>query len=251
MRYARLFKNERWASRSNCIDCSYAAYAACVACVDVDDDAAAHDAAAARADSATASANRQRPSSQSPTRRTRSSTTTTARGLCATGLASLMPLLRLGAKGFAAEVGGWLLVGQLPDEQVGWAYRTTGVSTATAVRAPTGEVEAMFDDAWAAFAVRKRPQSPFHETIFIGRATSNDVCIPHTSVSKLHARARYIGEALALQDANSSNGTTVNGDVDVTVDHGDLVRFGNVVFQCFEPVRFHSVLGRYRASRGR
>ena len=164
---------------------------------------------------------------------------------------SLLPLLAHGPEGFAKDVGGWVLIGQLPVVQESWAYRTEGVTTATAIRAATGEVEAMLDVTWAAWAVKKRPANVFPDTIFVGRATNNDVCIPHTSVSKLHARARYGVYGLVVQDAGSSNGTMLNGDaigagVDASVSHGDLLRLGNIVFQCFEPVQLHSVLLRFQ-----
>jgi hypothetical protein len=169
-------------------------------------------------------------------------------------VASLLPLVAKGPLAFADEVGGWLLVGQLPDVEPNWAYRTEGVPVARAVRAPTGEVEAMLDERWAAWPLRKRPGNVFPDTIFVGRATNNDVCIPHTSVSKLHARVRNGVYGLILQDAGSSNGTMLNGDalvtgVDVSVSHGDLVRFGNVVFQCFEPAKLCAVLERFMATK--
>lgn len=167
-------------------------------------------------------------------------------------MGALFPLLVRGAEAFAHDVGGWLLVGQVPDAEPDWSYRTEGVSVARAVRAATGEVEAMLDPTWSVWVLKKRPGNVFPDTIFVGRATNNDICIPHTSVSKLHARCRYGVYGVVVQDAGSSNGTTVNGDaiaagVDASVAHGDLVRFGNVVFQCFEPVRFHSVLQRFAA----
>ncbi|MDP2341290.1 MAG: FHA domain-containing protein [Deltaproteobacteria bacterium] len=169
-------------------------------------------------------------------------------------IGDLLHLLSKGPDAFAEELGGWVLVGQIPDAATGWAFRTASLKGARAVRAPTGEVEAMLDEQWAALVIKKRPGSGFADTIFVGRATSNDVCVPHTSVSKLHARIRRVGDAVFLQDGGSSNGTLINGDVvaagvDVALVHGDLVRFGSIVLQCFDPRRLHSVLVRFMNAR--
>lgn len=170
-------------------------------------------------------------------------------------LGQLLALVGRGREAFAKEVGGWVLVGQLPDD-VGaeWNYRTGATKTARAVRAATGELEAMLDETWSALVLKKRPNNTFPDTVFVGRATNNDVCLPHASVSKLHARLRYQGKNLMVQDAGSSNGTMVNGEpvqhgVDVAITHGDLIRFGSVVFQCFEPLQLHGVLERFIAAR--
>ncbi len=169
-------------------------------------------------------------------------------------IGDLLHLVPRGAAAFAAEVGGWVLVGQVAEMAPGWAFRTASGKGAHAVRAPTGEVEAILDEGWAALVIKKRPGNGFADTIFIGRATSNDVRVAHTSVSKLHARVRRIGDGLFLQDAGSSNGTLVNGDVvaagvDVALVHGDVVRFGSIVLQCFEPLRLHGVLERFVLAR--
>ena len=169
-------------------------------------------------------------------------------------IGDLLHFVPRGPEAFAADLGGWVLVGQIPDAASGWSFRTAPLKGTRAVRAPTGEVEAMLDESWAALVVKKRPGSGFPDTIFVGRATSNDVCVPHTSVSKLHARMRMVGDGLFLQDGGSSNGTLVNGDVvgadvDVPLVHGDLLRLGSILLQCFEPVRLHSVLARFMAAR--
>ena len=169
-------------------------------------------------------------------------------------IADLLPAVAKEADAFVADIGGWVLVGQIPDAASGWAFRTASVKGARAVKTATGEVEAMLDESWAALVVKKRPGSGFADTIFVGRSTSNDVCVPHTSVSKLHARIRDAGDGIFLQDAGSSNGTLVNGDVvgsgvDVALVHGDLIRFGSILLQCFEPRRLHSVLERFMSAR--
>lgn len=61
--------------------------------------------------------------------------------------------------------------------------------------------------------VRKRPGSnAFTNMITVGRATNNDIVVPHAAVSKLHAYfALDPGRPLALVDSGSRFGTFVDG----------------------------------------
>ena len=62
------------------------------------------------------------------------------------------------------------------------------------------------------FVVQKRDDgNPFGSMITIGRAPNNDIVLPAPSVSKFHAFLREEAGSLLLVDANSSNGTFVNG----------------------------------------
>ena len=146
----------------------------------------------------------------------------------------------------------WFMVGQVPEEaEDAWSYRTGAVKTVRAVRAATGEVDALIDESWNAWPLAKRAGQAFSGTILLGRAATNDICVPHTSISKLHARLRLNGAEVLLSDASSSNGTIVNGDTvgagaEVPLESGDLVRFGACVFQVFSPVHMTAVLKRLR-----
>ncbi len=85
----------------------------------------------------------------------------------------------------------------------------------------------------------------------MGRSATNDICVVHSSISKLHARIRLQGGELMVSDASSSNGTMVNGaklaaGEEVHLETGDLVRFGGCVLQAFSPEHLTSVLGRLR-----
>lgn len=55
---------------------------------------------------------------------------------------------------------------------------------------------------------------PLTEHVTIGRASDNDVCIDHASVSRHHARLK-IGDELVIEDLNAANGTYIQ---EVTVD---------------------------------
>jgi hypothetical protein len=60
--------------------------------------------------------------------------------------------------------------------------------------------------------LRKREGSnSFGLMVTIGRAENNDVRIKQAGISKFHAYARQLGEKWLLNDANSSNGTWLDG----------------------------------------
>jgi pSer/pThr/pTyr-binding forkhead associated (FHA) protein len=166
----------------------------------------------------------------------------------------LLALLSRGVSGFAAEVGGSVMIGDVPELLQGWAYRTMAAQIPQAVRATTGQIEAVLDESWPVFVLKKRAGTGFADTILLGRSTNNDVSLPHPTVSKLHARVRLVRDGVSLEDAASRNGTVVNGDVvipgvEVPIGNGDHLRFGSVMLQVFEPRRLHAVLERYLVGR--
>lgn len=68
----------------------------------------------------------------------------------------------------------------------------------------------------------------------VGRRTGLALSLPCQSVSKLHAELKLVGDALHVRDLCSTNGTFVNGmriTGDSFVQAGDLLQFGNVIFQ--------------------
>jgi len=87
-----------------------------------------------------------------------------------------------------------------------------------------------------AFPVVRTGRSVGH-LVTIGRATNNDVSIPDLSISRFHAFLK-VGDNVSwqLQDAGSTNGTTVNGlsvpqqghGTAVSLKSGDNVRLGQV-----------------------
>jgi transcriptional regulator of acetoin/glycerol metabolism len=79
----------------------------------------------------------------------------------------------------------------------------------------------------SAIAVTDRP-------LIIGRdPPPGEVVLPWTSVSRLHARISRRGQELVVDDLDSRNGTFVNGlrVRSAYVEHGDVVRIGEVVFK--------------------
>ena len=75
----------------------------------------------------------------------------------------------------------------------------------------------------------------------VGRMPGASLCIPSPTVSREHAELTVVDRGLLLRDLGSTNGTYVNGtriQQPCTVNHGDLLQFGQVVFrvvqQCTE-----------------
>ena len=87
-----------------------------------------------------------------------------------------------------------------------------------------------------AYPLRRTERSAGH-LVTVGRTSNNDVVIPDLSVSRFHAFVKPVGDGrFQIQDANSTNGTTVNGTsvpvqghgLAVDLKSGDNVRLGQV-----------------------
>jgi len=67
----------------------------------------------------------------------------------------------------------------------------------------------------------------------VGRASDNDVVVPHASVSAHHAELRQAGTAHRIVDLSSTNGTFVNGTriQAQTLDDGDTVHLGPIALE--------------------
>ena len=97
-------------------------------------------------------------------------------------------------------------------------------------------VESTANLSLVVFAVRHNGRSAGH-LITLGRAPDNDVVVPDVSISRFHAFVKDGGGGRWLmQDAGSTNGTTVNGNSVPRQGHGpatelasgDDVRLGQV-----------------------
>lgn len=89
-------------------------------------------------------------------------------------------------------------------------------------------------------AVEKGPRElrgvtlPVTGPIVIGRSPGADIVINDTFVSARHARIGPIGDRLAVEDLQSTNGTLVNGAPTtgaVTLRSGDRITVGDVVLK--------------------
>lgn len=87
--------------------------------------------------------------------------------------------------------------------------------------------------------VKKPEGMAGQDRIFLGRAESNDICVPHKTVSKLHgyfARDPGVTTRWFLVDTGSANGTKHNGlrlsaRARAALVDGDTINFGRCVFQ--------------------
>ncbi|MBI1947895.1 MAG: FHA domain-containing protein [Deltaproteobacteria bacterium] len=96
-------------------------------------------------------------------------------------------------------------------------------------------------------SVKKPPAAPAQDRIFLGRSETNDVCVPHKTVSKLHAY--FVRDAQATNkwfvvDTGSANGTKHNGlrippRAKVPIVDGDTICFGRCVFQWMTAKSLH------------
>ncbi len=68
----------------------------------------------------------------------------------------------------------------------------------------------------------------FGMMITMGRAKNNDLVIPDKRVSKFHAYFRQVGDAWMCTDANSTNGTKING-VELAAERSFQLHSGGVI----------------------
>ncbi len=111
----------------------------------------------------------------------------------------------------------------------------------TEVRLDDGDVRARTAESTASlslvvYALRRNGRSASH-LITLGRAPDNDVVVPDVSISRFHAFVKQSASgSWLMQDAGSTNGTTVNGHSVPRQGHGppaelstgDDVRLGQV-----------------------
>lgn len=110
---------------------------------------------------------------------------------------------------------------------------TTEVRLVTLDEAPSASTANL---ALVAFPVRRTRRSAGH-LVTVGRAANNDVSVPDLSISRFHAFLKEpTGGSWQIQDAGSTNGTTVNGQPvsqqghgpSVALKAGDNLRLGQV-----------------------
>ena len=92
----------------------------------------------------------------------------------------------------------------LPDLEMGGLFTT--------IRIAPGAESVRRGGSQGIVSIEKAANSnAFAMMITMGRAENNDLVIPDARVSKFHAYFRQLGEKWLLTDANSTNGTRVDG----------------------------------------
>lgn len=78
---------------------------------------------------------------------------------------------------------------------------------------------------------RERIISCDKESVMIGRAQGNDICLDVLGISRYHARLNVEGGQVIVQDLNSTNGTLVNSRPvkEAVLEVGDRITIGSVV----------------------
>ncbi|MBI5496869.1 MAG: FHA domain-containing protein [Deltaproteobacteria bacterium] len=136
----------------------------------------------------------------------------------------------------AAELGLGVLVGRLPPEDAdGWSFRTASVDRV--LLPPQADGSGLSGDSQVFGLCKAAGARTQLDVVTVGRSRSNDVMLNHALVSKLHARFR-LGDTCTVEDAGSSNGMQVDGniitpDVPTPVFDGNMVSFGGVVLTFF------------------
>lgn len=145
-----------------------------------------------------------------------------------------------------SELGPAVLVGSIPGDGLnGWLARTAAVEVFIPAPKPDGSNLAATTDCWP---LRKREGSKaFLNVVLIGRASSNDVVIPHASISKLHARLQFEAGGTSVSNASSRNGVLVNqtllrGEQKAPLRDGDTVTFGLVHLTFMETSKLLQIL---------
>jgi len=75
------------------------------------------------------------------------------------------------------------------------------------------------------------------DLLTIGRSDSADIKIDGDYISRIHSRILRIGMDSVIEDADSKNGTRVNGEIIErhVLKHGDLIRVGTANFRFVDP----------------
>jgi hypothetical protein len=151
-----------------------------------------------------------------------------------------------GAEGMTRDFGPFVLVGSgsaSKEDSGTWSYSTKQFRPEEIEQEAAAQRAFDLDDT-IVYPLRKRV-STFAAVILVGRATSNDVCIDDTTVSKLHARIRLSERGFIVEDAGSRNGTWVEGEKlkrPAEVCAGDAICFGSRAFRVYESERFCELL---------
>jgi hypothetical protein len=128
---------------------------------------------------------------------------------------------------------------RLPDSGVGTTVRMEPQRLSEKAPRETGKFKVI--------PVVPRGATPFSDMVSIGRTEENDVVLPNTTVSKLHAYFSEVeGGAWTLTDKGSTNGTAVNGmrlkpDEPYRLGGSDAVSFGH----CHVMVKSSAALWRF------
>lgn len=161
-------------------------------------------------------------------------------------LGDLVPLARtLGEQGFCQRFPHPFLLGKEVVEEE-FNFRTQVLRESTNVK-PEPQQQLKIRD-WVLPIMKPGEGAAGNNTrIFLGRASNNDLVVPHPTVSKLHAYFAKDNDKWWLVDVGSSNGTKMNGlrapvRARVSLNDGDTLLFGRCAFAYMSPRRLLELL---------
>jgi pSer/pThr/pTyr-binding forkhead associated (FHA) protein len=98
------------------------------------------------------------------------------------------------------------------------------------------------------YPLAKKPGASFPDRITIGRTSNNDVVIPDTSVSRLHAYVRRDKSGWVFADAGSKNGSQLRGVAveprkELALPSRATVKIGDVDLTFYVAADLYSALG--------
>ena len=142
---------------------------------------------------------------------------------------------RLNARDFRQQLGPFVLVQKPPDEEiVARASQKVVARTVVRPKMPVSLLPTMLFEL-DELIVASLPPMQDADTLLVGRQPDCELVIDDPSVSRHHARIKWIAAArrASVEDLESSNGTRVNGqEVDgrVWLRDGDNLHFGDARF---------------------
>ena len=103
------------------------------------------------------------------------------------------------------------------------------------------------DSNYLVIPIVKAEGRPFPDRIGVGRTRNADITLPFNEISKYHAYFSNDGESWTLSDAESSNGTFIDGErlrpiTPMALKDGALVAFGARLFLYRAPQKFYDWL---------
>ena len=150
------------------------------------------------------------------------------------------------AERFSERLGEVLLVGSIPIDGVE-DKKTWSFITRQGVADLSDDPESFREAQVWPLRSRGRLTKWLNGSVTIGRAESNDVWIDSRNLSKVHARFRMREGRWELADADSKNGTSVNGtplppNEFKEIKDGDRIHFAGVPCRIFSAVKLRRIL---------
>ncbi len=158
----------------------------------------------------------------------------------------VIPVRRSSKEQFVAQEAPFFLVCRHEPEveEREWSFRTDSISKSrvaiASFMAQQGLTVTSDVMRYEVFPVVKTQRNPWKDHVSIGRARNNDIVLPDSSVSKLHAHINLDkGGAISIGDAGSRNGTKVNeakleGGKAAPLQSGDTLTLGRVEVLLFD-----------------